>query len=97
MPKQRQEKGVERRSDEGRSGDPDYEQRETREESSEQREQTTHPHYLLSGLATVNYSGSCFVRVADQAVLLPAGWRFIAASFRSGFSFAPALHDASGA
>jgi hypothetical protein len=33
--KQRQEKGIERRSDEGRSGDPDYEQREAREEASE--------------------------------------------------------------
>src|SRR5215208_2069993 len=33
--KQRQEKGVERRSDEGWSGDPEYEQRETREEASE--------------------------------------------------------------
>jgi len=49
----------------------------------------------------VNYGGGCFVRVADQVTLglssLPAGWRFIAASFRSGFSFAPALHETSGA
>src|SRR5918994_4181196 len=48
---QRQEKGVERRIDEGRPGDPEYQQREPREKSPEQREQTTHPHYLLSGLA----------------------------------------------
>ena len=33
--KQRQEKGVERGSNEGRSGDPEYQQREAREEASE--------------------------------------------------------------
>src|SRR5829696_1401766 len=55
--KQRQEKGVERRSDEGRSGDPEYEQREPREKSPKQREQTTHPHCLLSGLAPSTTAG----------------------------------------
>ena len=94
MPKQRQEKGVERRPDEGRPGDPDYEQRETREEPTKHREQTTHPHYLLSGLAPSTTAGT---GVVDRPSSLPAGWRFIAASFRSGFSFAPALHETSGA
>src|ERR671912_2852045 len=71
---QRQEKGVERRSDEGRSGDPEYEQREAREEASKQREQTTHPRYLLSGLAPSTSSAlPCAGR--RSAALTNGGWR----------------------
>src|SRR4029453_7590272 len=54
---ERQEKGVERRTDEGRSGDPEYERREPREKASKQREQTTHPHCLLSDLAPSTTAG----------------------------------------
>src|SRR5687767_11715985 len=48
---QRQDERVECCVDEGRPGDPEYQQREPREKSTKQREQTTHPHYLLSGFA----------------------------------------------
>src|SRR3712207_5608982 len=48
---QRQDERVECRFHEGRSGDPEDQQREPREKASKQREQTTHPRYLLSGLA----------------------------------------------
>ena len=37
----------------------------------------------------------CGAQVADKAAFTNGGWRFIATSLRSGFSFTPALYDAS--